>query len=198
MSRIYLEFSNVTAILRIQDPTTRNALSHGLLDELFTAIERLETSRNVTCVVITGSDGVFAAGANIGELTSLSVQSALEFARRGQELFARIYNSKKLYIAAIDGYCMGGGLDLALSCEFRYASPVSSFAHPGPRLGIITGWGGTQLLPRVIGRSASLELLLTGRRIKASEALAKGLITRIVDDPVSAAVDAASHLPLSL
>src|SRR4051812_4046242 len=197
MSRIRLDFCSSTAVLRIQDPTTRNALSQALLDELFTATERLETSDDIRCVVLTGTDGVFAAGANIGELTSLSSQSARNFAQKGQGLFARIYNSRKPYIAAIDGYCMGGGLDLALSCRFRYASPASSFAHPGPRLGIITGWGGTQLLPKVIGQSAALELLLTGRTIQAPEALAKGLVSRLVDDPVAVAIQAGSLLPIT-
>jgi enoyl-CoA hydratase len=198
MSRIFVDFRATTAVLRIQDPATRNALSQDLLEELSRTLESIESSGNVLSVVITGTDEVFAAGANIGELTCLSARSARAFAQKGQELFARIYNSKKLYIAAIDGYCMGGGLDLALSCRVRYASPHSSFAHPGPRLGIITGWGGTQLLPRMIGRSAALELLLTGRRVQAAEALAKGLISKVVDDPVAAAVEAGSHLPLSL
>ena len=101
----------------------------------------------------------------------------------GQELFQQIANARQVTIAAINGYCMGGALDLALACDIRLASANAVFAHPGARLGIITGWGGTQRLPRLIGKARALEFFATARRLSSQEALEIGLITQI-HDPV--------------
>ena len=100
----------------------------------------------------------------------------------------QIYNSEKFTVAAIDGFCMGGALDLALSCKKRIASPRSIFAHPGARLGIITGWGGTLFLPRLIGRKKALEILLTAKKVSAGEALKIGLIDEISKKPLEKAL----------
>ena len=107
---------------------------------------------------------------------------------RGQSLMQTIYHSKKLTVAAIDGFCMGGALDLALSCKFRIASPRSVFAHPGANLGIMTGWSGTQILPRLVGQAKALELFLTAQRVDAKEALRIRLIDEISDNPLDDAL----------
>jgi enoyl-CoA hydratase/carnithine racemase len=130
--------------------------------------------------VITGTEQSFASGAEIGELAELLPAHAFEFSRTGQRVFRAIENCAKRVVAAILGYCMGGGLDLALACHARIAAPDAVFAHPGGALGILTGWGGTQRLPRLIGRSRAMELLASGGRITAREALDWGLITQLV------------------
>lgn len=171
------------AIIRLNRPAERNPLSIATLERLDTVLSSLTARADIQAIIFTGTDDVFASGADIRELRVLAPASALDFARRGQMLFQKISDARQLTIAAINGYCMGGGLDLALSCDLRYASPAAVFAHPGARLGIITGWGGTQRLPRLIGTSRALEILLTGRRVKASEALAIGLVNHL-GDPV--------------
>jgi len=138
-------------------------------------------------LVIAGNNGFFAAGADISELTSLTGPEATEYARLGQRTFNAIASLPVITIAAIDGFCMGGGLDLALSCSCRYATSKSVLAHPGGRIGIMTGWGGTQRLPLIIGKSRALEMMAIGRRLTAAEALDWQLIDRIVEDPVAEA-----------
>lgn len=155
-------------------------LERPVLAALAMEISLLAEARDLIGCVITGTKSAFAAGAEISELAKLTPADALEFARFGQGVMRAVELSRKPVIAAIRGYCMGGGLDLALACHARIAAPDAVFAHPGGALGIITGWGGTQRLPRLIGRARALELFLTGRRLDAQEALAFGLIDAIV------------------
>jgi enoyl-CoA hydratase len=145
-------------------------------------------------IILTGSDDVFLSGANIRELTKLDIQTARMFSKKGQALTRSIAESKATTIAAINGYCMGGGLDFALACDIRIASSSAVFAHPGARLGIITGWGGTQRLPRLIGKTKALELFSTARRFSSAEALKAGLITRIADPVLEEATALARKL----
>jgi enoyl-CoA hydratase/carnithine racemase len=163
-------------------------LSHilkiNLIDDLKLALAEARGER----VVITGSDSFFAAGADIGELAMLTGPEALAYARRGQSLMDAIEFHRAVTIAAIDGYCFGGGLDLALACDLRIATNRSIFAHPGGRIGIMTGWGGTRKLPLTIGKSRALEMMAAGRRIDAAEALQWGLVGAVVDDPVEYAL----------
>lgn len=140
-------------------------------------------SASVEAIIFTGTDHVFASGADIRELTTLDSTSAMEFSKTGQQLFQTIASARQITVAAINGYCMGGALDLALACDIRLASANAVFAHPGARLGIITGWGGTQRLPRLIGKARALEFFATARRLSSQEALQIGLITQI-HDPV--------------
>lgn len=112
----------------------------------------------------------------------------MEFAKRGQLLFAEVASAKQLTIAAINGHCLGGGLDFALACDTRIASPTAEFAHPGGRLGIITGWGGTQRLPRIVGKTRALEFFATARRWDSIEALRIGLIHAVDASPVDYAL----------
>ncbi len=174
-------------ILRLNRPRERNPLSSPTLAALEQALDRLSARHDLKALIITGAEDVFASGANIRELETLTPAAAREFSERGQRLFQRIADARPLTIAAVNGYCMGGALDLALACDVRVASPSAQFAHPGARLGIITGWGGTQRLPRLVGTARALEFFLTARRVTAEEALRIGLIGSVGDEPVEAA-----------
>ncbi|MEP6719571.1 MAG: enoyl-CoA hydratase/isomerase family protein [bacterium] len=132
-------------------------------------------------IVFTGTDDAFASGSNIRELAQLQPHSALEFSKFGQDLFQAIAEARQITIAAINGYCLAGALDLALACDIRVASRTAVFAHPRAKLGIVTGWGGTQRLPRIIGKARALELFATARGFTAHEALAFGLVSEIAD-----------------
>jgi enoyl-CoA hydratase/carnithine racemase len=182
------------AILSLNRPRERNPLSNSTLKKLDAAITTLLSRSTLSALIITGTDVVFASGANIRELQMLTPESALEFARRGQQLFEKISRARLLTIAAINGYCMGGGLDLALACDLRCASREAVFAHPGARLGIITGWGGTQRLPRLIGTSRALELFATTRRMTSAEALDVGLVNRVGDSALDCALELAQTI----
>lgn len=166
------------------------------MDALERAIAHLAKTPELAGAIITGSERAFAAGAEIAELTLLSAREAYEFSRRGQEVFGAIASSVKPVVAAVRGYCIGGGLDLALTCHARIATADAVFAHPGVTLGIITGWGGTQRLPRLIGRGRALEMLTTGERIAADRAYSWGLIERI--SAASALLDDATRLARKL
>jgi enoyl-CoA hydratase len=178
---VIVEARSPVAIIRLNRPAERNPLSIATLNQLDAAVSALTGREDIKAIIFTGAGDVFASGANIRELRSLAPSTAGEFARRGQMLFGKIASATQLTIAAVNGYCMGGGLDLALACDLRYASPDAVFAHPGARLGIITGWGGTQRLPRLIGSHRALEFLLTARRLTSAEALEVGLVNQIND-----------------
>lgn len=167
-------------ILTLESEDGYPRLDRDLMATLDNEIARVAHSSNIVGAVITGSDRAFAAGADISEIAQLTPADAYEFSRLGQALFRAIDRSRKPVLAAIGGYCMGGGLDLALACHERIAAPDAVFAHPGGALGILTGWGGTQRLPRLVGRAYAAEILLTGRRVDAQEALECGLVTHIV------------------
>jgi len=130
-------------------------------------------------VVIAANESSFATGAAVEELESLEGYPAREFAQMGQALGDHIQRFPLPVVAAIRGYCLGGGLDLALACHARVAAYDSSFGHPGTSLGLITGWGGTQRLPRLLGKSGALQLLLTAERVPATQALSLGLVDEL-------------------
>ena len=150
--------------------------------ELAGIIARLRERDDLCVLIVTGAGGVFSAGADLNEVAALDATTAYEFSRRGQALLASLGEVAPVTIAAIDGYCLGGGLDIALACDLRYATPRSTFQHPGAKRGIITGWGGTQRLPRLIGADETRRMLITGDRIDAQGAFRIGLINRICDD----------------
>jgi enoyl-CoA hydratase/carnithine racemase len=183
------------AVIRLNRPAERNPLSTATLNHLDAAVSALMARDDLKAIIFTGTGNIFASGADIREIGKLSPAEAGEFAQRGQRLFQRIADAKQVTIAAVNGYCMGGALDLALACHLRYASRDAVFAHPGARLGIITGWGGTQRLPRLIGMSRALEILLTARRVSGDEALAIGLVNQIGDPVLEYACEAALKLP---
>ena len=189
--RFNQEFQNIEidikenfAIIRFIRPEIKNPLSIKTLGELTEIFELLDSDPIIKTIIFTGSGDTFASGANLNEVSQLTEKTAREFGLSGQNLMQKIYKSDKDTIAAIDGFCMGGALDLALSCKIRNASPHSVFAHPGASLGIITGWGGTQLLPRLVGKKNALEMFLTVKRVDASEAFQIGLIDKIAENPL--------------
>ncbi len=155
-------------------------LSTSLLRELETAFAHLSADSACRAVVIHGSSASFAAGAEISEVGALTGVAALEFSRSAQMLFESLFHSPKPIVAAIEGYCLGGALDLALACHYRLATPDAVLGHPGATLGLITGWGGTQRLPRLLGRARAFELLLLGQPVRAERALSFGLVDEIV------------------
>lgn len=171
-------------VVRFSRPNLRNPLSVELLESL---IEILSNVASDT-VVFTGSDDVFASGADLREIAGVDGSNAAEFAERGQKLMSLIAGPNVHTIAAVNGFCYGGAFDLALACDLRIASPNAEFCHPGASLGIMTGWGGTQRLPRLIGEAAALEMFLTGKKVPAGEALSMGLVNAIAEDPLSAAI----------
>lgn len=156
--------------------------------ELKETISELLVRNEIRAIILTGSQDVFAAGADLSELSQLDPRAAEEFARLGQGAFQVIADARVPTVAAVSGYCMGGGLDLALSCDIRVSSSSAVFAHPGAKRGIITGWGGTQRLPRLVGRARALELFVTARSIRSDEALMMGLVSRVADPVLDCAL----------
>jgi enoyl-CoA hydratase/carnithine racemase len=180
---VILEERASVAVIRLNRPAEHNSLSVATLEDLDKLVSALVTRTDISTIIFTGAGGSFASGADIRELSALTPETAREFAGRGQSLMQKIADAPQLTIAAVNGYCMGGGLDLALACHVRCAAPSAVFAHPGARLGIITGWGGTQRLPRLVGQTRALEMFATARRVTADEAYEIGLVSR-VGEPV--------------
>ena len=180
LRRSYLRSTQQSEIvvLALESEDGLPRVERQILAEIASQIEQLAATRAFSGCVITGTEQAFAVGADIAELARLTPVEAHEFSREGQRVMRLVERSRVPVIAAIQGYCMGGGLDLALACHARIATPDAVFAHPGGSLGILTGWGGTQRLTRLIGGRA-LEMLATGRRLKAHEAHECGLVTRI-------------------
>lgn len=175
-------------IIRFTRPEIRNPLSQRVVERLLEIVNDVATS-NAQRLIFTGSGEVFASGANLNEIAALSAADAPEFAQLGQSLMHKIAELPQLVVAAVNGYCLGGALDLALSCDIRIASPTARFAHPGAGLGIITGWGGTQCLPRLIGTANATEMFFTASPIDAARALYIGLIDEITDDVYARALE---------
>lgn len=182
MKAIELENLANNLIIRFNRPEIRSPLSVFVLEELDEILNETAKNEAIEKIIFTGKQDVFASGADLREIAEITEKTAKDFARFGQNLMNKIANSSKLTIAAINGFCFGGALDLALACNKRIASPNAQFCHPGVGLGIITGWSGTQRLPRLIGEAAALEMFLTAKRIDAAEALRIGLIDEIAED----------------
>jgi len=169
-------------LLRLVSPGRTNKLSRACVLALQTAIEDL--AENAVPLLITGNEHFFSAGADLNEIARLSGPAAFEFARLGQSLMSAVDLFPAPVIAAVQGYCMGGGLDLALACDLRIASANAVFGHRGAALGLMTGWGGTQRLPRLIGKAQALAMFILAEKVSAKKALGMGLVNRIADDPV--------------
>jgi enoyl-CoA hydratase len=174
------------AIVRLVSRDGTNILSMARIKALLEAVRklRLEAEQGrIKALILTGNEKFFSAGADLNEISRLSAAEAFAFSRRGQELTLAIDCFPVPVIAAIRGYCMGGGMDLALACDYRIAAPNAVFGHRGASLGVITGWGGTQRLPRLIGKARALQMFLLAEMVPAEEALKIGLVDRIADDP---------------
>jgi enoyl-CoA hydratase len=175
-------------IIKFTRPEIRSPLSIEALELIDQIVDRAVSNYHLKKLIFTGSGDTFASGANLNEIVALSSDEACEFALRGQDLMTKIEGCALVSVAAVNGFCYGGALDLALSCKRRIASPAATFSHPGVSLGIITGWGGTQRLPRLIGEAKALEMFLTAKRVGARESLTWGLIDEIADSPLEAAL----------
>lgn len=174
----------------MENPSGYPRLERALLVEISDAIARMESQPDVHGIVIAGTSQAFAVGADLAEISSLDAIEALRFSELGQSLMRRIERCAKPVIAAVRGYCLGGGFDLAMACHARIAAEDAVFGHPGGSLGLVTGWGGTARLPRLIGTGRAREMLVTGRTVTAAEAFAARLVSRVVpaDEAVSAAM----------
>jgi enoyl-CoA hydratase len=173
-------------MLRLTSEDGTNRLTRACVLELTQAVRRLEGES--LPIVITGNKKFFSAGADLAEISALNATEAYRFSQMGQELMDAIENFSAPVIAAVNGYCMGGGLDLALACHRRIGSPHAIFGHRGAALGLVTGWGGTQRLPRLVGRAKALEMFVGAEKIHAQEALRIGLVNGIAEDPVAEAI----------
>ena len=174
------ETFNKIAIITINRPEKHNANSLKTLDELHEVLEVCENDNSLRVLIITGAGGkAFASGSDLGEVKDRDLKKALEPLVQG--IAARLERMSKPSIAAINGFCMGGGLEVALGCDLRIATPLSKFATPEGKIGIIPGGGATQRLPRLIGRAWAMEMLLMGETIDAKKACEIGLITRLAE-----------------
>ncbi len=167
------------ALLRLNRPEARNALSPEVMERLVSELERLDPNPEVRCIVIAGSDEVFAAGADIKAMSERSFAEALYHPAAG--FWKRVAAIKTPLIAAVSGWALGGGCELALACDMIVASDTASFGQPEITLGIIPGGGGTQRIARVVGKQRAMEFVLTGRRFDAETARELGLVNRVVE-----------------
>jgi len=181
MNYVKIDIKNYIATITINRPEALNAMNKIVVAELRKATEDCEENNDVGVIVITGSgDKAFVAGADIKSMQKMSGREALEFSREGHEMTMVIENSPKPVIAAINGFALGGGCEIALACDMRIASENAKFSQPEVALGIIPGWGGTQRLPRLIGKGRAIEMIAGGKMIDAEEALRIGLVNHVV------------------
>ena len=180
-STLTFDLTDGIARLTVNRPDKLNALNAIVIAELADAVTRIETDAAVRGVIVTGAGTkAFVAGADIAELTEQNPTTGRNRALTGQQVFRRLERCGKPVIAAVNGFALGGGCELAMACHLRIASEAARFGQPEVKLGIAPGYGGTVRLPRLIGRSRALELLLTGEMIDAAEGLRIGLVNRVV------------------
>jgi enoyl-CoA hydratase len=178
---LLLERSDAYAVVTLNRPKVMNALNRALFTDLEDAFTTLAGDSTVRAIILTGAgDKAFAAGADISELATLSATDGQQLARRGQGVFRRIETCGKPVIAAIQGFALGGGCELAMACTIRIASERARLGQPEVKLGLVPGYGGTQRLPRLVGKGAALKLLLTGDMVGAEEAFRIGLVDEVV------------------
>lgn len=181
LKNIILEKEENLAIVTINRPKALNALNSETLKDLDVVLEDLEKDNNIYCVILTGAgEKAFVAGADISEMKDLSEEEGKEFGLLGNKVFRRLEKLDKPVIAAISGFALGGGCELAMACDIRIASEKAKFAQPEAGLGITPGFGGTQRLPRLVGEGKAKELIYTCAIVKAEEALRIGLVNKVV------------------
>ena len=167
--------------ITINRPDKLNALNKNVMADLGAALYEVETNKAIKAVIITGTGNkAFVAGADISEFNGLSEMQGMELARNGQNVFFKIENASKPIVAAVNGFALGGGCELAMACHFRIASENAKFGQPEVNLGLIPGYGGTQRLVQLIGKGRAIELLLSGNMIDAATALQYGLVNYVV------------------
>ncbi len=202
---LLLDRRDAAAIVTISRPEKYNALNRAVLAELDAAFRSLAGDATVRAIVVTGAgEKAFVSGADIGELAVLDTRGAEEASRFGSAVFRRVEQSAAPVIAAVNGFALGGGCELALACHIRYASDNAKFGLPEVGLGIIPGYGGTQRLPRLVGLGVASELIASGRMIDAEEALRIGLVNKVVpqarllEETLALATAIAANAPLAV
>ena len=174
------EIENGTFIITINRPDKMNALNKEVFKDLDEVIDEIYQNREIKSAVITGAGNkAFIAGADISEFLELDASQATELATRGHKLFDKIENSPKPIVAAVNGFALGGGCELALACHFIYASENAKFGQPEVNLGLTPGYGGTQRLTQLVGRNLAMELLMSGNMISANEAMEHGIVNKV-------------------
>jgi enoyl-CoA hydratase len=176
----YLEESDI-GILTISRTEARNALNKTILKEINDFLDSFHTSKNLKVLIITGEGKAFVAGADIAEMQKLNHKEAYDYSKTGQETLKKIMNLEIPVIAAVNGYALGGGLELAMACDIRIASTEAKFSMPEAGLGLIPGYGGTQMLSRLTGPGNALYMILSGQMIDSTDALRIGLVQKVVD-----------------
>ena len=197
MSTILTNIKNNICILTINRPDQYNALNEEVLKELDHSIQRIEKDKNCRAIILTGSgEKAFIAGADIKAMHRMDHERAKAFSKLGQDLTLRIENLHVPVIAAVNGFALGGGCEFAMSCHIRYASENAIFGQPEVRLGLMAGFGGTQRLPRLIGKGRGMELLFSGENISANEAYSMGLVNKVF--PLIELMPAAERLAFNI
>jgi enoyl-CoA hydratase len=177
---ITLSVTDRVATITVNRPDKLNALNAATIGELGDAIDEVRQRDDIAGAILTGAGRAFIAGADIGELAAQTPLQAKQRAQRGQGIFRRFETSPKPVVAAVNGFALGGGCELAMACHVRIASEAAKFGQPEVKLGICPGYGGTQRLPRLVGMGRALQLLMTGEMIDAAEAHRIGLVNRVV------------------
>jgi len=181
LEHLLLEFDNGIATITINRPAALNALAMATLEEFARVVAEINSNPEVRVAIITGAGTkAFIAGADIAMMRDMTPPEAREMARRAHHIYAAIEKSEKIFIAAVNGYALGGGCELAMACDVRLAAATAKFGQPEINLGILPGFGGTQRLPRLVGKGRALEMILTGEMIDANEAHRIGLVNRVV------------------
>jgi enoyl-CoA hydratase/carnithine racemase len=189
-----LDHERGCAVLQLQSTDAANKLTRACVASLRDIVQKLSAKAarsELTALIITGNEQFFSAGADLNEIARLTGPDAVEFSRLGQALMRAVNHFPVPVFAAIRGYCMGGGMDLALACDLRIAAPNAVFGHRGASLGVMTGWGGTQRLSRLIGKARAMRMFLLAEMVPADEALRTGLVDQVCDDPVEFAINRA-------
>lgn len=196
MSKVLLEINDGIGVLTFNNPKILNALNESFLMDINNTLDKVEADASIKVLVITGTEKAFIAGADIKEMLPLTSVESLTWAKVGLDLNTRIEKLKVPVIAALNGFTLGGGCELALACDIRIASEKAKLGQPEVGLGITPGAGGTQRLPRLIGTAKAKELLYTGKIIGAQEALQIGLVNQVIphDDLMTAALSMANAI----
>jgi enoyl-CoA hydratase len=182
----HLDLKEDTRVLRLLSKDGTNRLTRECVMSLQGIVQSLRSEARP--LLLAGNEKFFSAGADLGEIAALGAPEAYEFSKRGQELMQCLEEFPARVYAVVSGYCMGGGLDLALACQRRIAAPNAVFGHRGAALGLITGWGGTQRLPRLVSKANALQMLVAAETISAQRAFALGLVDAVAEDPLAEAI----------
>lgn len=180
-SKLLVEKENGIAIVKINNPQSLNALNSTILGELDTLFTELENDSSISVIILTGEGKAFVAGADITEMSSMDAAEGKAFGEKGAKVFRKIELLSKPVIAAVNGYALGGGCELAMCCDIRIASAKAKFGQPEVGLGITPGFSGTQRLPRLVGMGKAKELIFTAEAINADEACRIGLVNSVAE-----------------